>query len=278
MSDPAASDRLNTTTLPNATGSTPDGARQTQQSAEPSQSRRPRQAPNVQTSSDAAPVEGAATDSSANQTATQRGYANASGHVDPSLAASQDGQEHPSSPRITMASPHGDYSQTEFDRRQASGTQYVRPAQRQPLSNQQTQGYDPRQHPGQGAWNQPAGMYGQGQFAGHKSSAKKPARTWQGIKLSVIGALSALALLCGLVGGLAGGLIAGAVSDGQSQMSGQSGMPQMGGGGYGQLNGQSGSGNSGSGSSESGNSGGSDSGTSSNDSSSSAQSDLNGTV
>lgn len=321
MSDPTANDRLNTTTLTNTAGSTPGGARQTQQSPESSQSRQSRQVPPVRTSSGDAPVAGAGAASSTQPTVTQRGdaisrqgfaesresaqsqgnaqsssrqadqhtvpfaqrgYANASGHVDTSSDAGQSDHGRSGSPRVTMASTQGDYAQTEFDRTQTSGTQYTRPAQQQPLPNQQAQGYDSRQQPGQGAWNQPTGMNVQGQFAGQKLSTAKPARTWQGIKLSVIGALSALALLCGLVGGLAGGLIAGAVSGGQSQMSGQGGMSQMGGGGYGQLNGQSGSGNSGSGTSGSGNSGSdsgsSDSGTSSNDSSSSAQSDINGTV
>jgi hypothetical protein len=180
------------------------------------------------------------------------------------------------SPRVTLAQPQGDFSEAGFNAQQTPNAPYTQQAQHN---------FDPRQQtPVQGAWNQQRNWNGQGQNPSLQNSKAKVARTWQGIKVSVIAAISALALLCGLVGGLAGGLIAGAVSGGSSQVSNQGGMPQMGGSGYSQMQGQSGSGNSDSGSSSSNNgsgtsgSGTSGSGTSGSDSSSSTQSDLNGTV
>ncbi|MFT9111202.1 MAG: hypothetical protein ABF453_01355 [Bifidobacterium psychraerophilum] len=166
----------------------------------------------------------------------------------------QRGYDKPSGPRVTVAQPQGDYADANRE------AQYAQPA---------PGAYPNQQQQKQGQWGQPANWNAQEQRPAHPASASRPARTWQGIKLSIIGAIAVMALLCGLVGGLAGGLIAGAVSGNDTSVSTQNGMPQMGGGnGYGQSNGQSGSGTG----SDSG------SGTSGSDSSSSSQSDLNGTV
>jgi hypothetical protein len=182
----------------------------------------------------------------------------------------------PTSPRVTLASPQGDYAESSINAAGGNAQQTPHAPYAQPSQGAYAPG---QQVPSQGDWNQQRNWNPQqGQYVNQPGAKTKTPRSWQGIKVSVIAALSALALLCGLVGGLAGGLIAGTISGGSSQVSTQGGMPQMG-GGYSQMQGQSGSGTSGSdsGSSENG-SGTSGSGTTGSDSSSSSQSDLTGTV
>lgn len=166
------------------------------------------------------------------------------------------------SPRVTMAQPQGDYSE-------ANDSQYQQPQRSQTAQSPNANaGYVYQQPQGrpssgqQGNWNGQPQFSASGPMPGPAAAASKAktARTWQGVKLTVIGAISVVALLCGLVGGLAGGLIVSSVSGGGTQQSDQGNMPQMGGGnGYGQRgSGQGGnSGNSGNSGSDgsSGNSG-----------------------
>ncbi|WP_416174660.1 MAG: hypothetical protein ACFWT0_10045 [Bifidobacterium crudilactis] len=161
------------------------------------------------------------------------------------------------SPRVTMAQPQGDYSE-------ANDSRYQQPQRSQTAQSPNANaGYVYQQPQGrpssgqQGNWNGQPQFSASGPMPGPAAAASKAktARTWQGVKLTVIGAISVVALLCGLVGGLAGGLIVSSVSGGGTQQSNQGNMPQMGGGnGYGQRGNSGNSGSDGSSGSD-GNSG-----------------------